>query len=85
MTPPKPGLIRAADGRAIELEVWALDAAAFGRFVASVKTPLCIGSIELEDGTWVHGFLCEAHGVKGAADISEWGGWRSYLASLKVS
>jgi len=85
MTPPKPGLIRAADGRAIELEVWALDAAAFGRFVANVKTPLCIGSIELEDGSWVHGFLCEAHGIKGADDISEWGGWRSYLATLKVS
>jgi allophanate hydrolase len=78
-TPPKPGLLRTAqEGRAIDLEVWELDPAEFGRFVARVQAPLCIGSIELEDGTWVHGFLCEAHAVASAEDISEWGGWRAY-------
>jgi allophanate hydrolase len=78
-TPPKPGLLRAAHhGHAIDLEVWELDPAEFGRFVARVQAPLCIGSIELEDGSWVHGFLCEAHAVVGAEDISEWGGWRAY-------
>jgi allophanate hydrolase len=80
MAPPKPGLIRTPDdGRAIEVEVWALDAAQFGGFVARVQPPLSIGSIELEDGSWVHGFLCEPHAVQGAEDISEWGGWRAYL------
>jgi allophanate hydrolase len=78
-TPPKPGLLRAPhQGHAIDLEVWELDPAEFGRFVARVQAPLCIGSIELEDGSWVHGFLCEAHAVVGAEDISEWGGWRAY-------
>jgi allophanate hydrolase len=78
-TPPKPGLLRTAhEGRAIDLEVWELDPAEFGRFVGRVQAPLCIGSIELEDGTWVHGFLCEAHAVASAEDISEWGGWRAY-------
>jgi allophanate hydrolase len=81
-TPPKPGLVRSVDGgRAIELEVWALDSTAFGRFVAGVAAPLCIGSVELEDGSWVHGFLCEGHAVTGAEDISEWGGWRAYAAN----
>ena len=79
-SPPKPGLIRSPDdGRGIEVEVWRLDAAAFGRFVSRVRTPLCIGSIEMADGSWVHGFLCEAHAIRGAQDISEWGGWRAYL------
>jgi allophanate hydrolase len=81
-TPPKPGLTREAEGgHAIELEIWDLDATAFGRFVSRVLTPLCIGSIEIEDGGWVHGFLCEAHVVKGAEEISSWGGWREYLKS----
>ena len=83
-SPPKPGLIRAPDdGRGIEVEVWQLDATAFGRFVAKVQAPLCIGSIETADGAWVHGFLCEAHAIQGAEDISEWGGWRAYLQSRR--
>jgi allophanate hydrolase len=78
-TPPKPGLLRKPhEGHAIDLEVWELDPAEFGRFVGRVQAPLCIGSIELEDGSWVQGFLCEAHAVAGAEDISEWGGWRAY-------
>ena len=38
-------------GAAIELELWSLDAQRFGRFVARVPPPLCIGTIELDDGT----------------------------------
>ena len=44
--------------------------------------PLGLGSIELADGSPVHGFLCEAHALTGAQDISEHGGWRAYLADL---
>jgi allophanate hydrolase len=81
-TPPKPGLARAREGgAAIELEVWSLPPAAFGTFVAKVPPPLCIGSVELEDGTRVSGFLCEHHALEGAPDISTFGGWRRYLAS----
>jgi ribonucleoside-diphosphate reductase alpha chain len=35
----------------------------------------------LEDGSDVSGFLCEAHAVAGAEDITVHGGWRAYLAS----
>jgi allophanate hydrolase len=81
-TPAKPGLVREANGgHAIEVEIWALDAAAFGHFVSGVKAPLCIGTIDLEDGSHVPGFLCEAHAVARAKDISAWGGWRAYLRS----
>ncbi|HVZ88453.1 MAG TPA: allophanate hydrolase [Polyangia bacterium] len=78
-TPPKPGLARGdAGGTAIELEVWALSPAAFGSFVARVPAPLCIGRIELDDGSNVSGFLCEGHALDGAREISSFGGWRAF-------
>ena len=58
-----------------------MDRARFGDFYARVPAPLCFGTIELEDGTGVSGFLCEAHATAGARDISTLGGWRNYLAS----
>lgn len=83
-TPPKPGLERAANGggAAIEVEVWSLPVAGFGSFVASVPAPLAIGKLELSDGTWVPGFVCEPHALAAAPDITSCGGWRRYLASL---
>ena len=82
-TPPKPGMARVRDsGVAIDLELWSLDAGAFGQFVARVPAPLCIGTIALEDGGRASGFLCEPHALPGALDISRFGGWRNYLRSL---
>lgn len=80
--PARPGLVRvAADGRAIATEVWALPTAAFGRFVAAIPSPLGIGTVHLADGSAVKGFLCESEGVRGAEDISSYGGWRAYVSS----
>jgi len=84
--PPKPGLLRHADdagGAPIEVEVWRIDRARFGDFFARVPPPLCLGTIELEDGARVGGFLCEAHATAGARDISSFGGWRNFLASTR--
>ena len=80
-TPPKPGLVRAADGgegHAIELEVWELDQAGFGQFVQRIPGPLGVGTIELESGQRVQGFLCESAAIDGAPEISSFGGWRAY-------
>ena len=79
--PPKPGLQRVAGGTAIEVEVWEMPLAHFGSFVAAVPPPLAIGSLELADGTWVKGFVCEPHALVGAPDISHFCGWRAYLAA----
>ncbi len=81
-TPPKPGLVRVTDGtgEGIEVEVWELTEAGFGSLVAAVPAPLAIGTVTLEDGEPVKGFLCEAHAIQGAEDISAWGGWRAYRA-----
>jgi len=81
--PQRPGLLRAsAGGCAIAVEVWALDRAAFGDFVATIPAPLGIGTLRLDDGTSVLGFLCEAAATEDARDITAAGGWRAYVASL---
>jgi allophanate hydrolase len=64
----------------IELELWAMPAAAFGNFVAAIPPPLSIGSIRLLDGRSVKGFIVEAADVAGARDISASGGWRAFVA-----
>jgi allophanate hydrolase len=64
-------------------EVWMISPEGFGRFVARIPAPLCIGKVTLDDGRVVSGFLCEAHAVQDAADITAFGGWRRYLASRK--
>jgi allophanate hydrolase len=81
--PPRPGLVRIAQGgNAIALEVWRLPVENYGRFVALVPAPLCIGTVELADGSHVQGFLCESYVIESALDISSLGGWRAYLATL---
>ncbi|HSY53594.1 MAG TPA: allophanate hydrolase [Opitutaceae bacterium] len=80
-TPPKPGLVRVKNGGAsIEVEVWELPADAYGRFVAAIPAPLGIGTLALENGETVQGFLCEAHAVEGARNITQFGGWKPFLA-----
>jgi allophanate hydrolase len=77
---PKPALVRVLDGgAAIEVEVWELDEAAFGSFVASIPGPHCIGRVHLADGTEQPGFLCEPAALGPARDITRFGGWRAYL------
>jgi allophanate hydrolase len=85
-TPPKPGLLRVADGTGgrIALEIWEMPAAHYGSFVALIPAPLGIGTLQLADGSSVQGFVCEALATQGATDITHLGGWRTYIASLKA-
>ena len=70
-------------GRAIEVEVYELDAEAFGSFTADVPAPLAIGSVTLANGETVKGFVAEPRAILGAAEITWLGGWRAYVATLK--
>ncbi len=80
--PPKPGMLRIepGEGVSVDVELWALSAASFGRFVAAVPEPLSIGTIRLADQRNVKGFIVESAATHGARDISSFGGWRAYLA-----
>ncbi|MEH3148194.1 MAG: allophanate hydrolase [Methylobacterium frigidaeris] len=84
-TPPKPGLVRdpGFDGPGLAVEVWSLDPAAFGRFVAGIPAPLGIGRIALADGRVLPGFMCEAHAATGAEEATARGGWRAFMAARK--
>ncbi|WPZ34575.1 allophanate hydrolase [Thalassobaculum sp. OXR-137] len=79
--PFRPGLVRDATGSAIALELWALPLDRFGAFMAGIPAPLGIGTVTLADGRTVNGFICEVAGLQGATDITEFGGWRAYLAA----
>ncbi len=83
--PPKPALVHSDDGAAIAVEVYELDVAAFGSFVAEVPPPLAIGTVTLADGNSVKGFVAEPRATMGAEDITALGGWRAYVARGSTS
>ena len=83
----KPGLVRdpAFNGWGIEVEVWAVPENQFGSFVAAVPPPLAIGTLTLEDGASVKGFICEPAAISEAEEITRFGGWRSYRAAAAAT
>lgn len=90
-SPPKPGLVRTADAAvgdpgagSIEVELWQLDDAGLGSFLAGVPAPLCLGTVELEDGSTAIGFLCEELATRDQPDITALGGWRAHLRSSAI-
>ncbi|POR35569.1 Urea amidolyase [Tolypocladium paradoxum] len=86
-SPKKPGLKRVASadqGRQIAVEVWKLPQQALASFMATIPSPLAIGSIELDHGRWVRGFVCEPIGLRNATDITDFGGWKAYMQHLQT-
>ncbi|UIN52540.1 allophanate hydrolase [Pseudomonas kribbensis] len=78
--PLRPGMLRVADGGvAIAVEVWELPSSELGSFLTGIPAPLGLGKVQLADGRWESGFICEPYGLEGATDISHLGGWRAYL------
>ena len=83
--PLRPGLVRhPTDGVNIDVEVWRMPIENFGSFVAEIPAPLGIGKVELVDGSWVSGFICDGYGLDGAKDISAFGSWRAFLCSINT-
>jgi len=80
--PYRPGLVRQAkSGCAIQVEVWEIATSALGQFIQSIPEPLGLGKVEIANGEVIIGFICQPEGIATAKNISEFGGWRSYLAS----
>jgi allophanate hydrolase len=80
-SPAKPGLVRSADGAAIVGERWWLSEAALGSFLADLPTPMQLGAVELDDGSWSVGFSCDAVSAATARDVTELGDWLAVLAA----
>lgn len=81
---PRPALRRMpvgergnADG--ILVEVWEMPESELGGFLRTVPPPLGLGQVQLQDGSWVQGFICEPLALEGATDITEWGGYRAFV------
>eukprot|EP00164_Ancoracysta_twista_P002871 GFYU01003825.1.p2 GENE.GFYU01003825.1~~GFYU01003825.1.p2 ORF type:complete len:145 (-),score=13.06 GFYU01003825.1:28-420(-) len=70
-------------GIAVELEVWNVPVGTLYKILLKEPPGLCIGKCTLEDGEEVLGVLGEAILCDGQKEITEFGGWRGYLASKK--
>jgi len=82
--PYRPGMVRVAQGGvAIAVEMWELPSRELGSFLTGIPAPLGLGKVQLADGRWESGFICEAYGLDGAVDISALGGWRAYLQTRR--
>lgn len=81
-TPAKPGLVRVnGNGHQIDIEIWQMPVSEFGSFVAMIPSPLGIARIETQEGELVQGFVCEPVALENAKDITDFGGWRAYMAA----
>ena len=82
-----PGMMRAncGGGGPIALEIWALPPAGIVAVLLQEPAGLCIGCIDLEDGRQVLGVLAEPVLCEGQKEITGWGGWRAYVASLSAA
>ncbi len=83
-TPPKPALVHVGEGgAAIEVEVYEMGLAEFGSFTVDVPAPLAIGTLTLDNGDAVKGFVGEPRAIAGARNITNFGGWRAFCAALE--
>jgi allophanate hydrolase len=78
--PIRPGMIYdASSEHKIEVEVWSMPVENFGKFMKQIASPLGIGSVFLEDESFVYGFLCESEYLKEAKEISALVSWREFV------
>ena len=83
----KPGLCKVSEdvGAKISIEVYAIPKEHVGQFLSYIPEPLGLGTLLLEDGTSVKGFICEEAGYKqeGSVDITSYGGFKAYVQTLE--
>lgn len=74
--PAKPGLYEVPEnGAHIEVDLYEVPIGNMGSFLMQVPKPLTIGTIALEDGRMVKGFLCEEYSTREGIDITQQGKW----------
>jgi hypothetical protein len=80
-----PAMMRVrCDGASVALEVWALPPEALAVVLEQEPPGLTIGKVVLADGTELLGVLGEPWLCEGAVEITRFGGWRAYTASIAV-
>jgi len=81
-----PAMMRSeTGGAAIALEVWSVPTEGLAVILQNEPPGLCIGKIQLVDGTEVLGVLAEPILCEGQREITSCKGWRTYISELKAS
>lgn len=88
--PARPALVHSPEApfgkaRPIEVEVWTISAAGLGELLTKIPAPLGLGKVFLADGRQETGFIADATAPETGIEITEFGGWRKYLASLTAA
>ena len=77
-----PAMLRTpGEGAAVAVEVWDVPLQGLAKVLQSEPPGLCIGKVKLADGSIVLGVLGEPFLCEGRREITEYGGWRAYIAS----
>jgi hypothetical protein len=78
-----PAMLRVVTGgTAVAVEVWNVPFAGLAKILLQEPPGLTIGKVSLEDDEEVLGVLGEQILCKSGKEITDFGGWRSYIASL---
>ena len=79
-----PAMIREKSGGVgVAVEIWAVPAAGLASILLKEPAGLSIGKVKLSDGVEVLGVLGEPVLCEGQKEITSFGGWRAYVASVK--
>lgn len=77
-----PAMLRVTTGgRAIAVEIWDIPAAGLADVLMKEPVGLCIGKVALEDGSATLGVLGEPALCEAQREITQYGGWRAYIAA----
>ena len=81
---PVPVLVSVASGgAAVEVETWDVPSQALPAILAASSGFVCLGRVTLADGSTEIGFVADTSALSDpeSIDITEFGGWRGYLAA----
>ncbi|PSF36596.1 glutamyl-tRNA amidotransferase [Aphanothece hegewaldii CCALA 016] len=80
-----PAMLRVSEGgNAIAVEIWAIPQEGLAEVLIGEPPGLSIGKVRLADGKEVLGVLGEAIMCTQEREITQYGGWRKYLAHVGV-
>jgi len=80
-----PAMLRTpGEGTNVAVEIWDVPAEGIAKILLSEPPGLAIGKVVLRDGSIVLGVLGEPFLCKDRREITQYGGWRAYIASRRT-
>ncbi|TMH37736.1 MAG: glutamyl-tRNA amidotransferase [Betaproteobacteria bacterium] len=79
-----PAMLRTpGEGTRVAVELWEVPVEGLATILLAEPPGLAIGKVVLRDGSVVLGVLGEPFLCRGQLEITEFGGWRAYMASKR--